>query len=321
MFGTLRFVLASLVVANHAGFVSNGFNVGPVAVVIFYIISGFVISYLLDHRIHTSLLKGFYLERILRIYPPFLFHLAVSVLLIVLTDHVSQFSSVRPDIMSIGSNLFLLPLQARVFSEYLTGILYVPTSWSLSLEFSFYMVAPWLLRSRGLLLVTAASYLLFLTAILGLVPPRPHVFSYATIFGTLHFFVVGVWIQRRNWWLVWFWFLAIAFAIIPISVFASWRPSHVEEVIIGGLLGVPMVVFLRSLNVENWSNFDQWLGRVSFPVFLNHFIFIWLFQALNIQLSFYSGLTLILTCSWIFGHIAYVLVELPMNELRRRLRA
>lgn len=321
MFGAFRFFLASLVVINHAGVVYGGVNPGPIAVVGFYIISGFVISYLIDHRISAGLFKAFYSERFFRIYPQFLFHLILAVVLVSATAHVSQFSEVRPGLQSMALNLTLFPLQFRAFSDYITGSLYVPVSWSLSLEASFYLAAPLLMRSRLLDIAAAASFSIFLLAVLGLLAEQPHTFSYATIFGTLHFFAVGAWLQRGQLAKVRLWGVAMIIVAILITFLASWRPPHVQEVILGGILGIVVISYLRGVKPGKFEGIDTFLGRISYPVFLNHFLFIWAFELAGWDEKTPVTQTSILLCSWLFGAVAFYLVERPLDAYRRGLRA
>jgi len=313
--------LASLVVLTHAGFVLGSVRPGPTAVIGFYIISGYVVSFLLDRKVKGSFLKAFYAERFFRIYPQFLFHLVVALTFIVVTGHVSRFTEIRPNIGSILANLTLFPLQARAFSDYLAGATYVPTSWSLALEASFYVMAPFLLRSRLFDFVAGASLLLFMLALLGKTPPQPHTYSYATIFGTLHFFAVGAWLQRRQFKKVGLWAVAMVGIAVLVTLFASWRPPHVQEVIIGGLAGLAIIAVLSKYRGGRFQRIDDFMGRISYPVFLNHFIFIWLFEELGWGLSTVENRTAILVCSWVFGVVAFYIVERPLDAYRRSLRS
>ena len=320
MFGILRFFLASLVVLSHAGVVYGHFNPGPMAVVVFYIISGYVVSYLIDKRIHGVILKSFYAERFFRIYPQFYFHLALSVAFILGTAHISRYSEVRPDAQSIFINLTLLPLQAKAFFGYLTGLLYVPTSWSLSLEASVYVLAPFLLRSRTLDVAAWLSFGIFVLAVLGKLPMQPHTFSYATIFGTLHFFIVGTWLQRRQFQKIGLWVGLMLLAGALAAVFASWRSPHVAEVFVGGVLGIAIVAALKDVEASRLKRLDAFLGRISYPVFLNHFLIIWSFELLGWEVKAVAGQAAILGISWVFGGIAYHVVERPLDAFRRSLR-
>lgn len=78
--GTLRFFLALLVLYSHAGGRIQQLNPGVTAVVVFYIISGYVMTALM-RRYYCPSPAGptlpstahFYLDRLLRLYPQYLF--------------------------------------------------------------------------------------------------------------------------------------------------------------------------------------------------------------------------------------------------------
>lgn len=320
MFGIFRFFLATLVVLNHVGVKSHGVNPGPIGVIGFYIISGYVVSYILDYRIHGKILKSFYLERFFRIYPQFLFHLAVSIIFILLTGHTMGMTETPPGIKSIGANLLLFPLQFKAFSSYLFSILYVPTSWSLSLEVSFYLVAPFIIKRWFLDIIAGISFLIFLLAVLKVLPPSAHAYSYATIFGTLHFFILGTWLQRGQMRKVWGWILAMLLSILAVTIWASFNPPHVQEVFIGGLLGILIIKGLANYKNKRLKHVDDFLGRLSYPVFLNHFLFIWSFEWLGVPVQILNSQFAIVILSWLFGWVAYRVVERPLDNFRRSLR-
>ena len=77
MFGTYRYCLAHLVVLTH---LASWPGVGSYAVFGFYMLSGFLMSLILNERYGFSLqgLRGYAANRALRIYPPYLFVLAAT---------------------------------------------------------------------------------------------------------------------------------------------------------------------------------------------------------------------------------------------------
>lgn len=80
MFGTLRLILAVMVAISHVDIRAYGRNPGVVAVVCFFMISGFVMtgvirSYYQDNK------TMFYLDRLMRIYPQYLFFLGLTIIM------------------------------------------------------------------------------------------------------------------------------------------------------------------------------------------------------------------------------------------------
>ena len=77
--GSYRLLLAMLVAISHMGVMFVGFNPGVVAVVSFLIISGFVMTPLIDRSYNVPGKIGlFYLDRLLRLYPQFLLYFVLS---------------------------------------------------------------------------------------------------------------------------------------------------------------------------------------------------------------------------------------------------
>lgn len=75
MFGYFRFILALMVVASHSQVTVQGVNFGVSAVVVFYILAGYVTSNLFEKVfINTqNPLKNYFYDRFLRIFPLYIY--------------------------------------------------------------------------------------------------------------------------------------------------------------------------------------------------------------------------------------------------------
>ena len=198
--GALRLLLALAVVVAHA---SPPFGVhlfemtgGPLAVQIFYVISGFYMALILSRKyVGEGAFAAFVKNRVLRLYPMFLVvlfaTLALGVGIELLTGRAIEplaFWLEHRGHMSLGgalllgiSNLTILGQDLVSFTAidpvsgqlYLTAdfhreavpgwqFLFVPQAWTLSVELMFYAVAPFIVRRRPLvvLCLMAASLLL-----------------------------------------------------------------------------------------------------------------------------------------------------------------
>jgi len=77
--GAYRLLLAVLVAISHMGKTFAGLNPGVMAVISFLIISGFVMTSLIERNYKAPGKIGlFYMDRALRLYPQFLFYFFVS---------------------------------------------------------------------------------------------------------------------------------------------------------------------------------------------------------------------------------------------------
>ena len=114
------------------------FKYGPEAVIVFFLLSGFVIFANERNRVQRSA-KSYYLRRIRRIYPPLLVAFAVSALVAWLDGTLAR------DFVPVTLVLNLLSLQD--LGDFKPGVIAYPflgngPLWSLSYEVFFYLVFP-----------------------------------------------------------------------------------------------------------------------------------------------------------------------------------
>ena len=180
--GVLRTLFAIAVVFAHTyGFVFVG---GKNAVQLFYMISGFLISHVLVERKTYSSINSFYINRYLRLYPIYFLVALLSLLVFVFAAANGKdvvFFQVYRD-APVAANILLGISNATIFfqdwvmfsavkqkelvfsSDFFKSevVLYpgllVPQAWTLGVELAFYLIAPFVLaRRRVLLLLLALS--------------------------------------------------------------------------------------------------------------------------------------------------------------------
>ncbi|MBV8939469.1 MAG: acyltransferase [Alphaproteobacteria bacterium] len=174
--GYFRFLLASLVLASHAG-VAPVFT-GVAAVECFFVLSGFYIQLILrEQYAHQAHWRRKFLEsRLLRIFLPY-WVVALAILLISSALHILTgqkplflFEMLRAHPWQAGtwaalfSDLFILGGEHLKLLRLAHGCewpvwraLIIPPAWTLGIELIFYALAPFLLlcRARMLIAVTA----------------------------------------------------------------------------------------------------------------------------------------------------------------------
>lgn len=174
--GLLRFVLAlSVITAHLPGLFFIRGTVGDVSVQAFYMISGFYIAMILNGKYANK--AEFWRNRLLRLFPAYLAVLLFSILVkIWISSGLSEWlspafeMSARSWLFLVVSNLTLVGQDWIFFtaagSSFLPLIV-VPQAWSLSVEITFYAVAPFLLRPfrpkliAGIVLGTVVARLSF----------------------------------------------------------------------------------------------------------------------------------------------------------------
>lgn len=183
--GLIRTLLALCVVVFHSYSVGGyGFVGGKVAVQSFYLISGFYMALILNEKYYGERFsyRNFITSRLLRILPGYFFVLALSFLVsaagLFFWNNPYYFGMFVPHwehlnwatrILLISENFLLLgqdwlfflkvnfqdgslSLTAKAFFEkqplIFNSFMFVPQAWSLSLEICFYLLAPFIIRSK-----------------------------------------------------------------------------------------------------------------------------------------------------------------------------
>jgi peptidoglycan/LPS O-acetylase OafA/YrhL len=183
----LRFIAALLVIVHHIEQIKYIYNlpnnfsssfiqiIGELGVILFFVLSGFLITYLLleeEKRTQTIAVKNFYLRRILRIWPLYFFivFLALAVLpnipLLILPEYDK--AAIYEDLPSkILLYVFFLP---NLVSPLFGVVPYASLTWSIGTEEQFYLIWPPLLKffkkyRMILMFVILIGYLLFARAL------------------------------------------------------------------------------------------------------------------------------------------------------------
>jgi peptidoglycan/LPS O-acetylase OafA/YrhL len=194
--GTLRFILAMSVVYGHAGdFLGFPFIPGDTAVQSFYAVSGFYMALVLNekYRPESSTYFLFMSNRFARLFPAHATVLSLTLLLAFVASFfssaalpfISQWSSLEhldwssavflfgSQIVMWGQDLFLFLTLTKggvlafwpdfhTAPQPLYTLLVIRQGWTLGLEFSFYLIAPFIVRRsvRAIAIVLAASLVL-----------------------------------------------------------------------------------------------------------------------------------------------------------------
>lgn len=312
----IRFLAAFLVVMHHMQFfkVEDGVSswrflshfledAGRVGVNLFFVLSGFLISYLLmkeNDQTGGINFKNFYIRRILRIWP---LYLAYGIILTVLSPFIMHKLGIAAlgDSHTILTNLLFLLLFAvniqLAFFPYNKGILEI--TWSVCIEEQFYLIWPLLLilfRKRLKLLFVVMLSIGFLCKTLCLVLPYffPAKFTvlqlfginYVLLFDKLELFGMGMFaaymlFNRESYsklfdvilkpgiqWFMLIITILVMLSVIKVPVLSKYYYDHFIHAALFGYLMLMAVAPNSILHLE--YPLLKVLGKVSYGIYLFH---------------------------------------------------
>ncbi|MES2103862.1 MAG: acyltransferase [Pseudomonadota bacterium] len=316
---------ANLMAVEHfSGHVGLGgiFGFGYVGVDFFFVLSGFIISFVHFGDIGKPRRMGFYLSRrIFRIYPIYLFCLSLSVLVLLAGRFVlHKDTPLGFTVSDVAGTIFLLPVSEPQF---------VGVAWSLQFEIMFYALFAILILSKrfgvGLFSLWAAVIvwrLLFF-------PSIPSFGGFLSAYSLQFLFgvVTGVTMSTRD-----FKWVGKPMLVLGIAGFAAaaYYERYLAVIPHGALgqvfLGLSAAVILFSLvemeksKVIQTPGFMYKLGSISYSIYLSHIIFINLIYSVMLKLGIYQRLPeLVIFIIAVLGALACAsligfLVELPFAK-------
>ena len=339
--GTVRFLLAFSVVLYHAGS-TYSLTGGRVSVQIFYLISGYLISFILNSQVEYKRSRtSFYLNRALRIYPIYFTMAIISALLILVQgsklrelqtlpiDAIALLTTVNVLIFGQDAVEFLHVARHLQFGPgglepQLWHFLLLPQAWTLSLELSFYALSPFIVRSLWrtafFMLLSAGSMLTYI--LLGGSMHDP--WSYRFFPFELSLFLVGSFSEQftRKLWLtkpssIPLTTLAIMFVLFY-PVVMPFEPFTSIFYIIAFAFFMPSLFAF-----QNGRRWDVFIGDLSYPLYICHWPIVGSVKALSLRYLALQKLPTVVISIVISIAVAVLLercVSQPVERLRRTIR-
>jgi peptidoglycan/LPS O-acetylase OafA/YrhL len=172
--GLIRILLALAVADFHSHTMTLASHVldlgwvnGEIAVETFFVISGFYMALILSGKYADKGVLSFYRSRFLRLYPGYWLACIMTIIVLFTTQEMNltdywQDLFYRHGWSDLAWNLVL---NVFFFGQDWTMLidrghfhyLWIPQAWTLSIEVTFYVVAPWLIRRRTATLATLAG--------------------------------------------------------------------------------------------------------------------------------------------------------------------
>lgn len=277
-----RFVAAMAIVLHHSKYIllPGSFLAGfPLAtgVTFFYVLSGFILTYVYADGMNGLSRRDFYVARVARIWPATMLSLVLLFLLVPRQLFVpfyglgwNNWQAAPPLLSFVTMTQAWIPVPAYYFG-------FNAVAWSVSVEFAFYLAFPFLLRSLTrtwwwkAVLVGALSFgLIAVTARLGLPEYSVESLDQVTRHGLLYVdpvsrapeFFLGM-------------LLGLAFLRVPPVRRGVARWTILEAaVVVGVLIAIPKISVFR----YNWLTTDptvgSWLDNMGFAATFGALVFV-----------------------------------------------
>lgn len=358
--GTIRTLLALCIVVYHSYTIfGERLTGGMVAVQAFYVISGFYMALILNEKYKPGpgSFRLFITNRFLRIYPAYWVCLFLSVLMCVagmtwwnnsfyLGYWTSQWENLHwtaivffilANVLIFGSDWLLfsgvsretgrleLAPQMQSYSPMAFQFLFIPQIWSVGVELSFYLLAPFLLRTKWFVQAGVLVASLLLRVVLTHEKLWIDPWSYRFFPTELALFMGGslayklyVYLREKpipRWVNGMFWITVIGLVVSYPHVMMG-NPLHFRWYFYTFFaLSLPFIfLFSRS------SHLDRVIGELSYPIYIcHHFImFLWrgYFFSHPLQMKWF-GIACVLS-SLVAAVILYRGVIVPLEKIRQR---
>lgn len=310
--GILRFILAITVVLAHSGSIFGlNFVGGKIAVQAFYIISGFYMTLILNEKYigKNNSYKLFISNRFLRLYPIYwvvlFFTVGFSLVVLMFTkgDGLKTLARYAEyfNTMDIGSfcfliftNLFLFLQDAVLFlglnttngnlfftanyqetTPMLYQFLFIPQAWTIGIEIAFYLIAPFIVRKKLIVVIPLILLSIGLRLLLyfGLNLTNDP-WTYRFFPTELVFFLLGIVsyhlykrLQKKD--IKTIYLKIIWLGILGFTILFSILKLPAKEYLylIAFFIALPFVFILT----KNWKN-DSYIGELSYPIYISHML-------------------------------------------------
>lgn len=303
-------------------------------VTLFFVISGFLITYLLlqeQGKTQTVDVRKFYIRRILRIWPVYYLFLSVCIVVFFILSEQRT--------ILVKEMWFYVFFAANIPFIFQNGILILVHYWSIGVEEQFYLIWPWIVKSMKISLLRVALIifiLLFLMKLVLWMTLGTTFLAYRFITVTrFHCMMVGaigaILFHSENTLFIklatnriiqlgsWLLFFTVGFNLLSIPAVIG------HELIAFASLSMIMgqiTVNRRIVNLENL--FFDFIGQISYGIYVIHPLIIFLlskvYRDINIAPALKYGLVYssVIISTVMIAWLSYIYLEKPFLKFKTR---
>jgi peptidoglycan/LPS O-acetylase OafA/YrhL len=295
-------------------YVNNPLGHGFLAVDFFFCLSGFVIGFAYDSRIHTIGMKQFFINRLIRLHPMVVMGTWIGLIGYLsdpFVDKTEGFNGLFILLAALGS-LFLIPTP---FLPYRWNALfpYNSPSWSLFFEYLANLLYAVLLCRIGkrlllFLAVISAGWLTFVSYRSGWLINGWDSLTWSDALPRVCFsFIAGLLIFRYK--IIWknkFGFILPLLLLMGVFLF----PHHEKDWYTEAFLVIfifPLIVSVGSgAQVKGWlRKFCLFIGRLSYPLYMSHITTVWIFGNYYTKYNPAGAKLYLIVCGLIIFNLAF----------------
>ncbi len=345
MFGAFRLVLALNVMAYH---ILNIPAIGPFAVYTFFILSGFLMTTIMNNSYGYNLsgIQSYALNRFLRLYPVYWSLILITVFIIIFITG-TEFSASFQEKMCLPESAFEiltnLTMIYPAFKPVAVGPRLAPATWALTLELFYYLlIGIGISRNKIITIIWFSASLIYIlfrnlyTGVPGL--------SYGDFFGASLPFSIGAMLffykikllrllnklsTNPTFLISCIYAVNLAFTSTSAFWFSScWWKIEFISTILNVILSGALILALYQNGKELFSKkIDKFLGDLSYPVYIFHWSAAslaswWLYKG-AVKGFTASGLLVFITALFItvvVSMVVNVVVNNRIEKIRSKIR-
>lgn len=306
----------------------KGLELASYGVTLFFVLSGFLITYLLlkeKEKTATINIRSFYMRRILRIWPLYYTYLILSLIVI-------YFSPLKYDFEGLGYYIFFMANIPYILGK---AMPLAGHYWSMGVEEQYYLFWPHLVkRNQKLLLVSLLiiCMLVFLKLFFHFIYVKPFIESCIHL-SRIHCMLIGavgaiLYFQNHALFLKVVSNIFVRLIAWGVLILVVIHQFHVASVVDSEIFAVISLVLImeqighgkKLISLEN--KLFNFLGKISYGIYVVHPLVIFgvtiLFDSLDLHLGYVGTYLVICLVTILLAYVSYWCIEKPFLKLKNK---